>query len=520
MGQRAGRQADGELGAAAGFALHVDGAAVGLDDLPRRRQPQAVCRRLVVWNGRNSLGSCSGGMPLPVSITSRQTPFAVALAPMQRQLAAVGHGLLGVEHQVEQALLEQVAVEVHRRQVGGGNHLISMLFCRGGGREEVDQSRRRPRRAAVGSVVEFLDAGEAEEVVGEIDELLALAVEPRDAVEGAALALASRVLEVLGQQLQVEAEGAEVVLDLVDEAAGQFGQFGVLSVRSRAVDESRRPAWRRREARQSRPRGLTRRSCTANDHGEAVASPFRVGLSEASPSSRAADRRGARRRGRPAAAAVAAALRRRPPPRRRLVAAPVAAAVAPVAAARVAAVLARRRGRRRRSPAGFAAALLGGSSALRDSLTRSWSSMAITLTCILSPTLHHVVDPADVLVVQLADVAQPVAAGQDLDERAEVLDRRHLALVDLADLDLLGQRLDLGAWPPRRRRRRCAAMYTVPSSSMSIFAPVASWMPLIVLPPGPISRPIFSGLIFIVQQPRGVRADLLARRPQGRRASS
>ena len=46
--------------------------------------------------------------------------------------------------------------------------------------------------------------------------------------------------------------------------------------------------------------------------------------------------------------------------------------------------------------------------------------------------------------------------GQDLDERAEVLDRRHLALVDLADLDLLGQRLDLGAGPPRPRRRRCA----------------------------------------------------------------
>ena len=41
-------------------------------------------------------------------------------------------------------------------------------------------------------------------------------------------------------------------------------------------------------------------------------------------------------------------------------------------------------------------------------------------------------------------------------------------------------------------------MYTVPSSSMSILAPVASWMPLIVLPPGPISRPIFSGLILTV----------------------
>src|SRR5262249_24470837 len=41
-------------------------------------------------------------------------------------------------------------------------------------------------------------------------------------------------------------------------------------------------------------------------------------------------------------------------------------------------------------------------------------------------------------------------------------------------------------------------MYTVPSSSMSILAPVASWIPLIVLPPGPINRPIFSGLMLNV----------------------
>jgi hypothetical protein len=35
----------------------------------------------------------------------------------------------------------------------------------------------------------------------------------------------------------------------------------------------------------------------------------------------------------------------------------------------------------------------------------------------------HVLDPADVLVVQLADVAQTVASGQDFDEGAEIFDR-------------------------------------------------------------------------------------------------
>src|SRR5207248_907940 len=51
---------------------------------------------------------------------------------------------------------------------------------------------------------------------------------------------------------------------------------------------------------------------------------------------------------------------------------------------------------------------------------------------------HHVFDLADVLVVQLADVAQSIAAGRDLDEGAEILDRRDLALVDLADANLFG----------------------------------------------------------------------------------
>src|SRR5262249_41629642 len=48
--------------------------------------------------------------------------------------------------------------------------------------------------------------------------------------------------------------------------------------------------------------------------------------------------------------------------------------------------------------------------------------------------LDHILDPADVLVVQLADVAQGVLAGRDLDEGAEFPDGDHLALVDPADL--------------------------------------------------------------------------------------
>ena len=42
------------------------------------------------------------------------------------------------------------------------------------------------------------------------------------------------------------------------------------------------------------------------------------------------------------------------------------------------------------------------------------------------------------------------------------------------------------------------AMKTVPSSSTSICAPVRSWMLRMVLPPGPMSLPIFSGSILTV----------------------
>src|SRR6516164_11337443 len=52
--------------------------------------------------------------------------------------------------------------------------------------------------------------------------------------------------------------------------------------------------------------------------------------------------------------------------------------------------------------------------------------------------LAHAINSVHELVVQFADVAQAVAPGKNFDEGAEVLDRSHPALVNLADLDLLG----------------------------------------------------------------------------------
>ncbi len=58
--------------------------------------------------------------------------------------------------------------------------------------------------------------------------------------------------------------------------------------------------------------------------------------------------------------------------------------------------------------------------------------------------LANVLHLVHILIVEFANVAESVAAGQDFDEGAEVLDGCHLAIVDLANFHLLRQRFDLG----------------------------------------------------------------------------
>ena len=79
--------------------------------------------------------------------------------------------------------------------------------------------RRRPH--------DLVDAGKVQEIVGKFDKAVTFALEFLHAGEGLAFARRLRLGEVLGQELQIQAERAEVILDFVDETAGQFGQFGV-----------------------------------------------------------------------------------------------------------------------------------------------------------------------------------------------------------------------------------------------------------------------------------------------------
>ena len=62
-----------------------------------------------------------------------------------------------------------------------------------------------------------------------------LAAEPLDLLEDAPVARGLGVLEVLGQQVEVQAHRRERVADLVGQAAGELGDLGVLGAEP-AVD--------------------------------------------------------------------------------------------------------------------------------------------------------------------------------------------------------------------------------------------------------------------------------------------
>src|SRR5437773_724927 len=73
-----------------------------------------------------------------------------------------------------------------------------------------------------------LEPRELQEVVGQIDEPLTLALQLLHARQGPAFTLRLGILEVLAEELQVEIERVDVVLDLVNEPARELGKGGVI----------------------------------------------------------------------------------------------------------------------------------------------------------------------------------------------------------------------------------------------------------------------------------------------------
>ena len=206
-------ETDGELRPLAGLALHVDRPLVGLDDLAGRRQSQAAAARS---RGEERLEDpASDLLGHPHARVGHVQDDPAPLAPgREDQLAPGGHGVLGVEHQVQQGLLEQVGVESDRRQIGGelGPHH--------------DRLGRRMGLVEVADLLDdlvevhefqlqVLDAGEAEEVLEDAMQPEDLVLEPLDPLADPAVARGLAVLKILGQEVEVQPERGQGIADLV-----------------------------------------------------------------------------------------------------------------------------------------------------------------------------------------------------------------------------------------------------------------------------------------------------------------
>ena len=75
-----------KLRAFAQLAVHLDLAAVQLDELPRQREAETRALRFFVRcrptcrNSSNTASRSSGAMPMPVSVTLTSTPPAIEFA--------------------------------------------------------------------------------------------------------------------------------------------------------------------------------------------------------------------------------------------------------------------------------------------------------------------------------------------------------------------------------------------------------------------------------------------------------
>ena len=152
-------------------------------------------------------------------------------AGLQCQRAAVGHGVFGVEHQVQQDLLEEFDVERDLRQIGFGPASSASMFW----------------ALAVGPRKSTIRAEDIVQIEVNRHSLhrSAIRAKRRKSLERStsrrhsSVSLPTRstarrsrgvccVFEILGEQLQIQRKRVEVVLDLVDEPTREFGQFEVL----------------------------------------------------------------------------------------------------------------------------------------------------------------------------------------------------------------------------------------------------------------------------------------------------
>ena len=114
------------------------------------------------------------------------------------------------------------------------------------------------------------------------------------------------------------------------------------------------------------------------------------------------------------------------------------------------------------------------------------------MTIDLVADLDDVLDARHAVVGQLADADEAFLAGHDLDEGAEVDRAGDAAGVDLADLTASCVRPSIIAMARRAFSSLVEPTKIEPSSSTSTVHFVSSMIERTILPPGPMTTPIFS----------------------------
>ena len=118
----------------------------------------------------------------------------------QDQLAAGGHGVFGVQDQVQEGLLEQVAIDADQRQVGARSECGSRSPWSPRVRL-VEVAELVDDRVQVGRLeLQVLHPGEPEEVLEDAVQPMDLVLQPLDPLQHAAVARGLGLLKVLGSR--------------------------------------------------------------------------------------------------------------------------------------------------------------------------------------------------------------------------------------------------------------------------------------------------------------------------------
>ena len=230
------RQVEREVGAAAGFGVDGDGAAVLVDDSAGGGQAQAGAfalgrevgveqffadGRVDAWAGVDDVDL--DAIAVGLGADDQVGRAAVGLAGV----AGFDHRLRGIEQQVEQGLLEEGDIE--GQLAGGRVELGAKADARGFGLGVEEVGELLDDAVDVGGLgVEPDAAGEGEEIFEDSAEAVGLGGDGVEAVLQAGQEVWGQVGVVDGfsQELEIQADGGQGVLDFMGQAAGEGAQLG------------------------------------------------------------------------------------------------------------------------------------------------------------------------------------------------------------------------------------------------------------------------------------------------------